>query len=274
MEKNVLGMLFVLLVCTVGLQAANVKGNGKIVTKTIPVAEYEQIEVGGNINCGGSLFGKKQKSPVFNYSQSTKKAELKVTTDENLFEHLVIGTSAGKLTINTPKGTQISPTNFIIEGRSKGLNHLRLSGCVDFALQTSLSGDDLNLVITGSSDVTMDQPVDLKKCQVTISGSGDWFANYLTCSRLKLAVSGSGDAKLKGKADNAAYAVSGSGDISAYDFAVKNLVCSVSGSGDIKAYAIDAIQASASGSGDIAYKGDPDAKVSTSGSGSVKKTGR
>ena len=92
----------------------------------------------------------------------------------------------------------------------------------------------------------------------------------LDCKNLTSKVSGSGDITLKGKADEARYSVSGSGDIKAYDLSVNDLSCSVSGSGDARVYAKDNMNLSVSGSGDIRYKGPANVNKSKSGSGSIQ----
>ena len=99
------------------------------------------------------------------------------------------------------------------------------------------------------------------------SGPMDFEAqNAFSEDQLEIKISGS----LKGKADEARYSVSGSGDIKAYDLSVNDLSCSVSGSGDARVYAKDNMNLSVSGSGDIRYKGPASVHKSKSGSGSIQ----
>ena len=90
----------------------------------------------------------------------------------------------------------------------------------------------------------------LRLGEFSVSGSGDLVFEDLDCKNLTSKVSGSGDITLKGKADEARY--------------------SVSGSGDARVYAKDNMNLSVSGSGDIRYKGPANVNKSKSGSGSIQ----
>ena len=136
--------------------------------------------------------------------------------------------------------------------------------------RTLFSEDQLEIKISGSSDVKFPHNVKLRLGEFSVSGSGDLVFEDLDCKNLTSKVSGSGDITLKGKADEARYSVSGSGDIKAYDLSVNDLSCSVSGSGDARVYAKDNMNLSVSGSGDIRYKGPANVNKSKSGSGSIQ----
>ena len=141
---------------------------------------------------------------------------------------------------------------------------------MDFEAQNAFSEDQLEIKISGSSDVKFPHNVKLRLGEFSVSGSGDLVFADLDCKNLTSKVSGSGDITLKGKADEARYSVSGSGDIKAYDLSVNDLSCSVSGSGDARVYAKDNMNLSVSGSGDIRYKGPANVNKSKSGSGSIQ----
>lgn len=273
MNTRIITLTAIIMAMCVTVCTAKVKGNGKLVTKDVQVAAYDKVEVGQGINCENSLFSKReQASPVFNYTQQSGKATLRITVDENLFSLLIISSSNGTLSIGTERNKEIVPTKFIANGSSEKLTKAGVSGCVDFILQSALSGDDLELKISGACNVILQQPVRVDRCRIAVSGAGDMKASDLICEEIKCQVSGAGDIDLKGKASQGSYGVSGSGDIKAYEFQVGKLSCAVSGSGDIKAYATETLDASASGSGDIKYKGNPAANTRVSGSADIEKT--
>ncbi|MCD8264733.1 MAG: DUF2807 domain-containing protein [Tannerellaceae bacterium] len=122
---------------------------------------------------------------------------------------------------------------------------------MDVVVESGLKGNQLECVISGSSDVMMKQRADYSDVKIRVSGSGDFIADNFNCRNLEATVSGSGDIKLKGKAETGNF--------------------SASGSGDIKVYVTESLSATASGSGDIRYKGNPTVDSKVSGSGSVKK---
>lgn len=272
MNTRIITLTTIIMAMCVTVCTAKVKGNGKLITRDVQVAAYDKVEVGQGINSENSLFTKSdQVSPVFYYTQQKGKATLRVTVDENLFPLLIINSSNGTLSIGTERNKTIVPTRLTANGSSEKLTEAGVSGCMDFVLQSALSGDDLELNISGACDVILQQPVRVDRCRISVSGAGDMKASDLICEEIKCQVSGAGDIDLRGKADQGIYRVSGSGDIKAYEFMVGKLSCAVSGSGDIKAHATETLDASASGSGDIKYKGNPATNTHISGSADIEK---
>lgn len=270
--KTKLVAVIVLIFCAFMAEASKVEGNGNIITKEISVDNYSEIELGGNIEYSGNNFWgnrSNKKFPVFKYTHG-RSASLKITIDENLFPLLSIKSNNGRLAIRIQDGIRIKPTQYVIEGSSKTLKYLKTSGPMDFEAQNAFSEDQLEIKISGSSDVKFPHNVKLRLGEFSVSGSGDLVFEDLDCKNLTSKVSGSGDITLKGKADEARYSVSGSGDIKAYDLSVNDLSCSVSGSGDARVYAKDNMNLSVSGSGDIRYKGPANVNKSKSGSGSIQ----
>lgn len=271
MKLKVFVLALLVLSCASPKETVNgkVKGNGKITTKEIKVPDYSEIAMGGGINCPNNS-GKKG-IPTFNYSQSKGSGSLVVTTDENILPLLDIQCSKGKLTISSKNNAKLEPTRLVIEGKSKGLTSLTVSGCMDFNLQSSLTGEELYIKGSGSTDIYLNNTVRVDVCEFTISGSGDIYTDNLITRSINSKVSGSGDISLKGNAEEGRFSVSGSGDLKAYDFPVKVLEASVSGSGDMQVNATHTLEARASGSGDIRYTGNASVDKRVSGSGSIKK---
>ena len=267
------GLFLVLcLVVTFTATAANIKGNGNVITKEISVGDFETIESGGNISFENrGLNFKKNNRHKLNYSQQKGKSTLNITMDENLFAHLDIQSSNGKLSIKTKNRDKLIATEFILQAKSENLQKVTLSGSMDFIAETPLKSDYLSISVSGAGDVIMDKRADIASVLFTISGAGDVKASNLHCTKFEAKISGAGDIDLKGKTDNARFVVSGAGDVSAYDFKAEDVFASVTGAGDIKVYAGKTLNASVSGIGDINYKGDPQVQSKKSGMGSIKK---
>lgn len=269
-------LLILMILCVLPLQARREKGNGKMVTRSISVSEYKGVDVGGNIEGQGAgswlswFFKGDCSSFVFNYSQGNT-TSLNVTIDENLFTLLDIRVKEGQLIIRTKDGTNIQPTELKFEGMSKHLETIKVSGCMDFALQSPLSGNELKVYSSGGSDVDLKQPVRLTFCEVQSSGGSDVVFDDLECTDFVAETSGGSDLDLKGKADKAEFRSSGGSDINAYGFYVKDLRCRASGGSDIYAYATEQLDASASGGSDIHYKGPAVVTSSESGGSDVTK---
>ena len=92
----------------------------------------------------------------------------------------------------------------------------------------------------------------------------------LLADRAILALVGSGDLTVAGKADMVRAAVSGSGDLAAAGLLGGDVRVSVVGSGDARLAASRKASISANGSGDVIVTGTAECTVSQHGSGNVE----
>lgn len=146
---------------TTPLQAENIEGNEKLVTKNIQIDDYTAIQI-GNINQSGGSFkslfsfitsgGNSSCFPQVYYQQGNK-TTLKVTTDENILPVLTFQVENNELKIRTKEGTSISPSKLLIETSSKDLNELSVSGGADFFLKSALETESIEVNVSGGADV-------------------------------------------------------------------------------------------------------------------------
>lgn len=108
---------------------------------------------------------------------------------------------------------------------------------------------------------------------IAVAGSGDVQAPALDAREMRVAVSGSGDVMLAGKAQELAVKIAGSGNVKAARFEARSAQVSISGSGDATVWAREKLKASVAGSGDVRYYGDPAVQSSVAGSGTVRRAG-
>lgn len=129
---------------------------------------------------------------------------------------------------------------------------------------------DVNAIgITGSGDVYFKDGIKAEKLKIKVSGSGD-AAGKIEVKTLDCSVSGSGNIKISGHADDSNVSVSGSGDYSGRGLPTTNTTVQVSGSGNASINASSSITASVSGSGDVNYTGGAQHVIkSRSGSGDI-----
>ncbi|MDD2952921.1 MAG: DUF2807 domain-containing protein [Parabacteroides sp.] len=277
MRTRMMALLALIAFCAMPIEAKNVEGNGDIITKEISVRDYSAIKVGSNaMGYSGSWFNLFSRggnpSYVFEYTQG-RSASLRITIDKNLYPYINVQVKNEQLSISTKNGTELSPTRFKIEGTSKKLEKIQMSGCMDFVLRSALSGNDLEVIATKGSDVTMEQPVHVSNCTIEATSGSDIIINDLTTRIIRGHASGGSDLKLGGKAENGEYSASGGSDIKAYDLILNKLECSASGGSDIYTHVTDHIKASASGGSDVHYKGSARADTSTSGGSDITKEG-
>ncbi|WP_165155513.1 head GIN domain-containing protein [Parabacteroides sp. ZJ-118] len=277
MRTRMMALFALIAFCVMPIEAKKVKGNGDIITKEISVGDYSAIKVGstamGYSDSWFSLFSHGESpSYVFEYTQG-EAASLRITIDENLYPYINVQVKNEELSISTENGTQLNPTRFKIEGTSKKLGKIQMSGCMDFVLRGALSGDDLEVIATRGSEVKMKPPVDVSNCIIEATGGSDIIINNLATRIIRGSASGGSDLKLAGKAENGEYSASGGSDIKAYDLILNQLVCSASGGSDIYTHVTDHIKASASGGSDIHYKGSARSDTYTSGGSDILKEG-
>lgn len=106
--------------------------------------------------------------------------------------------------------------------------------------------------------------------KLAIEGSGDARLSGLKEDLLKLSISGSGDITASGEARDLSVSINGSGDARLDALDVRRATVSINGSGDVTLNAAEALDAVVNGSGDIRYHGDPQ-RVATrvNGSGDI-----
>lgn len=127
---------------------------------------------------------------------------------------------------------------------------IETSGSVDVYAPDAISGDDLELKLSGSGNMRVSD-VDFQNINTFISGDGN--------------------ITLGGSAHTLHCTVSGSGDVDALDCPVQIATVSISGSGNVRLDVAEQLDVVISGSGNVEYLGDPQVNSQVSGSGSVKK---
>ena len=132
----------------------------------------------------------------------------------------------------------------------KTINSLRASGACDVEIVGTLAADDLDIDLSGASDLK----------------------GKLTVRNLKVDMSGSSDMKISGEANEAKMRLSGACSFKGFEFATG--VCDVraTGASDVKITVNKELSADLSGASDISYKGTGTVRdVKSSGASSIRK---
>lgn len=129
------------------------------------------------------------------------------------------------------------------------LKRLEVSGASYVSISGGIKSDDLQIDISGASEI-----------------KGD-----LTVDKLNLDISGASVARLAGTARNALIDASGACKVNSYDLSLETCKASSSGASNIKITVTGELNADASGGSNIYYKGQGIAKVlNTSAGASIK----
>jgi len=222
--------------------AKNIKGNGKLVTKSIAISDFSKIEIETFVEV--------------NYSQGKNTGNLEFTVDENLWEYYNIYTKKDALRIELKKEHKnrinTKPTKILLTVSSAQLEKIEVAGSTKFNFCTNFISQKLKIALAGSAQI---------------------FANKfpVKVEELKINIAGSGNVHLLGAVQEATVEIAGSGNVNALDCKIARMYVEIAGSGDVKAHVTDKLNAEIAGSGNVKFKGDPTVKSKIAGSGKVVK---
>jgi len=149
------------------------------------------------------------------------------------------------------------------------LKYVKTSGAGDVIGQNSFDNqvNQLDLIITGAGDITLDAQT--TNAVLDISGSGNIDLAAGATSMVSATISGSGKIDLLGSTNNLDAQISGTGSIHAYDLYAQDATVNISGTGHSYVTVFNQLNATISGSGNIYYKGSPIIISSISGVGNI-----
>jgi hypothetical protein len=241
------------------MYAANkntIVGNGIIKEKEIRRFDFDAIDTRNAIDV---VISKLEDIPV------------KVTGDENLIDYVEVTVVNGVLKVRQKEGINYSSKTglkVIIPNNGK-IKSIMASGSADIIAESVLTGENLSVTCSGSSDFKGN--IKVQDATLKFNGSSD-FKGSLEANNAEINCSGSSDCHISGFAENCKISMSGSSDFKGVDFKTNKAVCNSAGSSDIHITCNEELEAKASGSSDIYYYGN--AKLvnkSTSGASKIHK---
>ncbi|MEZ4917902.1 MAG: head GIN domain-containing protein [Saprospiraceae bacterium] len=233
-KKGLLALSVFTLLFTAACDPLGIKGEGAIVIETRDQDDFDQVSM--------SVRG-----DIYLHTDSIYRVVIQV--EESLLPYLETEVRSGRLDIYFSRNVY-NVNDLRIDVYAPNYTGMELNGSGDLISQDALSGD---------------------KLQVELSGSGSMLVQNVNFATIKTKTSGSGDMKVEGVADHLESTISGSGDVHALDLPVQTADISISGSGSVRCWVSEHLQATISGSGDVWYDGNPSLDVNISGSGKVRK---
>jgi len=200
-----------------------IDGNGELVVEKRAVAEFTSIN------------NSSQFDVTVTYDLVTS---LRVQSDKNLQKYIQTYVESGELIIEPDNNRCLAPNNrILIDIRCPYINKVVLSGTSDLELE-GFEVDNFDISLSGSGNIDVSRLIVDKRLQITNSGFGN--------------------VEIHGKASDADYILSGSGDIDGE--VMKTLNCNIvhSGSGNIWTYVQEELEVLLSGLGNVYYYGDPE----------------
>lgn len=174
---------------------------------------------------------------------------VEVSCEESIIDYLETVEDNGVLKIHFDRDVY-DVDNLRIRVWAPHWDAIETSGDVDLSAPDALSGDEMDLKLSGS-------------------GNMEFF--NIEYNKLYSRISGDGNVVLNGQGQALDCTISGSGNIEALDFPVQTAKITISGSGNARVDVSEQLDVVISGSGDVEYRGDPQLNSQVSGSGKVKK---
>lgn len=236
-----IGLLMLMPSCSKFIQ-----GDGQVSTHEMPVQEFSKL----SIACA---------SASIDYIQSDAAPALSVTTDQNIYEMLILKQEGDVLTIKTKEefnNKLLFPSEFTITINSRALQRISLAGKAKFNLNGPFTAERLKINVAGAGTINLNDSVKVEDLAISLAGSSTVNGKALCLSKMNGDVAGSGRFNLKGTADQLSFSIAGKGRIEALELQATDISCSVAGYANMKVYATKSVHAKIAGFGRIKYKGN------------------
>ncbi|MBS1621922.1 MAG: DUF2807 domain-containing protein [Bacteroidetes bacterium] len=213
-----------------------VSGDGRISNQSRSVSGFNNLDVGGNFDV---------------YVRQDSVSSVKIETDENLMQYIVVRTEGNTLKIYPRDNYNLRPTGAIkIYVTAPSFSDFEISGSCDLYSENKIAGkDEISLDLSGSCDAKME----------------------LNAPKVSADISGSGSVTLKGETKELKVDGSGSSHFKCFELMAENVEVDITGSGNAEVFASVKLDVEVSGSGSVKYKGNATVNQKVLGSGSVSK---
>jgi hypothetical protein len=190
--------------------------------------------------------------------------QVRVTADDNLWDVLDISVAGNVLHLQTKPNTSIRNTTLKAVLTMPDLTSLDLSGAARAEASGFKSGSDLNLMISGASNLTL-ADVQYGSTALDISG-GSKVTGSAILADSQVTVSGAGTLNLSGSGTNVNIDASGGGQVILDQFPVQKINVTLSGASLARVNTQEITRADLSGGAQLRYTGSPSlGKIQKSG---------
>ena len=213
-----------------------IHGNGIIKNDIRSVTGYHSIDVSGAIDV---------------YVKQDSSQSIKVETDENLLEYIVVREEGGILKIYPQDNYNLRPSGTIkVYVAGPDLRRFEASGACDYYSENKITNSgSIAIDLSGSSDAKME----------------------LNAPKITADVTGAGKLTLKGETKELNIDGTGSSDFKCFDLMAENVDIDITGAGDAEVFASVKLDVTVSGAGSVRYKGNASVNQKVSGAGTVRK---
>jgi hypothetical protein len=212
-----------------------IDGNGNIVTEQRNVGRFTGIEAGGALEVR---------------VRQDAASGVRIQADQNLQEFIEAFTDGNTLVVKQKKGYNLDPSKeIIVYVSAPAFKNLEVSGASRLISDSPISGDKLELFVSGASEVNVEVKV----------------------SRLEAEVSGASTVQVRGSSSAFSTEASGASKIRCLDLVTDETTLDISGATHAEVTANKQLNIEASGASEVRYQGNANIKQESSGASSVSK---
>lgn len=232
--------------------AEQIRGNGRIVTKTKQLADFNTIVVAGK------------------YELTVKpgnKPDIVLRIDENLVPYMNINVTDQALHIASKEQVSLVPSQRLqATVTAQPLHAITLAGDSVFKAN-DLNTDRLHVISGGESNIQLQGHI--KHLFITLGGKSEIHANKIQGEKIDINAFGKATVYLSGKVKDLVINTGGSTTVFAQNLITENVTIIGAGKSDITVHASKSLSVTMAGEGQVKYYGDPK-NVSKTGLGKLR----
>ncbi|MBX9785562.1 MAG: DUF2807 domain-containing protein [Chitinophagaceae bacterium] len=215
-----------------------VRGNGNVVTENRNETNFDGVKTAGSFDL---------------YITQGATYSVRIEAEENLLKYITTRVEGGELKVRVQNGVNLRPRRDMkVFVTAPGYKALGIAGSGNIISESAIKSSN--------------------NMEFSIAGSGDIRVDDFDAPKLKVNISGSGSAAVKGSARDAEFRIAGSGDIKCRDLKAENTEVHIAGSGNVWTFCSQNLDVHIAGGGDVHYMGNPvNVKQKIAGSGSLIK---
>ncbi len=235
-KKNI----FLALIClfsSFSLSAISITGSDSYVKEFKNISSFRKLYLSAG--------------PMEVYLTQGNGPSVRLEGDKAAVEQLDVKVMQGELDILYKQGQKKPKSSGTVKVyiTARTLTQITARGSVELSSEKSWKVESLNLLLTGSSSITLP----------------------LNATSFSAQISGSSEVKTSGSAQSQNIAITGSGVYSAEDLKSNSATIILSGAGSASVFVKKTMNVTIYGSGDVEYKGTPQIESNIYGSGKIKK---
>jgi len=214
-----LSILWMILLVFAGANAQSeraMRGNGEVVSQTRQTSSYDKITLSGDFDVE---------------LVAGTEGRISIQAESNLMDWIETETNDNELKIHLKKGKHVKhDKKIVVTVPVEQISEVSSEGSGDINGKLTLKATNFKVNLAGSGDINLS--VEANQVKASVAGSGDIRLNG-NASDLEVSVAGSGDINADElKAKNVKASIAGSGDIQVYSS--ESIKGNISGSGNIK----------------------------------------